>query len=462
MRFLRVAAAVLLFGVVAAGLGAALVAAHRQSEFDAQASSLQRTWTHDVSVGVPGSSIQPLQSELRAQRPHNDWYSPVWLSTDGSALLGRLQSATSSAFTAALAGQKAKAEAALSAWQQEVTENQKFVPAAQLSAAQAWPAQLAAATTPDQVAALSSSWQTQLDTTRTEVLAAQQQAKIQADLAAVGGPSGLISEAQTALTRASSDDLDPGEVSSLLAQLKTEVASGAAVDPTSAQLYAALDQLQQLFTLNDQLNGEMRPLELLADQAAAEKTPNSSTLVSRYKALDQAYLSGTTYEQLDPLQSEVSGLNAAIQSELGANQCGHSVGSGKVITISISLQEMVMYDNGCVAKATPITTGRPAFPTPTGDFHVFYKTSPFEMISMYPKGSPGWYPDTWVQWVMEFAGGGYFIHDAYWESQSAFGPGSEYEVAQDYASHGCVHVPTALMPWLYSWTPYGTPVIITS
>jgi lipoprotein-anchoring transpeptidase ErfK/SrfK len=57
--------------------------------------------------------------------------------------------------------------------------------------------------------------------------------------------------------------------------------------------------------------------------------------------------------------------------------------------------------------------------------------------------------------------GGYFIHNAWWEAQDAFGPGSQDEVAQDYASHGCVHVPTALMPWLYSWTPVGTPVIIS-
>jgi lipoprotein-anchoring transpeptidase ErfK/SrfK len=39
------------------------------------------------------------------------------------------------------------------------------------------------------------------------------------------------------------------------------------------------------------------------------------------------------------------------------------------------------------------------------------------------------------------------------------GPGSENSSG---ASHGCVHLPHAIMQWAYQWTPYGTPVIITS
>ena len=205
----------------------------------------------------------------------------------------------------------------------------------------------------------------------------------------------------------------------------------------------------------------MRPLELMADQAAAEGAPDAATFVAEYASFDASYLAGRTYAELQPLQEQVTQVQAAIQAELSADTCGHAVGPGKVITISITLQEMVMYDNGCVANATPVTTGRPGFDTPTGTFHVFYKTSPFEMISSYPYGSPGWYPPTWVQRVMEFQWDGYFIHDAYWEAQNAFGPGSEDEVAQDYASHGCVHVPNSMMPWLYDWTPLGTTVVIS-
>ena len=173
------------------------------------------------------------------------------------------------------------------------------------------------------------------------------------------------------------------------------------------------------------------------------------------------YLSGTTFDQLTAVQTALAAFQASVTAELDANQCGHDVGSGKVITLNLTLQEGVFYDNGCVVKATPITTGRSGLRTPTGDYSVFYKTSPFTMVSPWPLGSPDWYPTTVVQWVLEFADG-YFLHDAYWENQNAFGPGSDNDVDQDWASHGCVHIPTALMPWLYNWTPLGAPVIITN
>jgi len=60
---------------------------------------------------------------------------------------------------------------------------------------------------------------------------------------------------------------------------------------------------------------------------------------------------------------------------------------------------------------------------------------------------------------MEFASGGYFIHDAPWEPSGEYGPGSENSSG---ASHGCVHIQTPTMQWVYQWTPIGTPVIITN
>jgi lipoprotein-anchoring transpeptidase ErfK/SrfK len=151
-------------------------------------------------------------------------------------------------------------------------------------------------------------------------------------------------------------------------------------------------------------------------------------------------------------------LQTTVTSALNADRCGHDVPSGKAITLNLTLQEAIFYDNGCVVRAAPITTGRPYLRTPTGHFHVFFKTSPFTMVSPWPKGSPFWYPTGTVNWVMEFDVGGYFLHDASWEPASAFGPGSENT---SIASHGCVHLPTPVMRWAYTWTPIGTPVIIT-
>ena len=462
-RAVRFAALALIACLIAGVLSMAAVGSQRRTTFDAQATSLQRTWAHDLAVGVPAASITPLQSRLREQRPQDEWWAPVWWTTDDQRLLTALTDASDTAYAAAMTAQRDKAQLVVTDGQQELTQDRGFMTAAQISAGQGWPAQLKAATTPDQLASLAVTWQEQLDATRTAVVAAQQQAEIQTDVATAGGPSALVSQAGTALTTAGNDNLDPGDISDLATRLQSEESSGADTTQTAGLLYAALQQFNQLVSLNDQLNGEMRPLMLLADQASAEDTPNSASPQAQYQQVDQGFLADTTYDQMSTLQVQVTGIQNALAADLAADQCGHDAGggSGKVITLSLSLQEAVFYDNGCVVGASPITTGRPGLNTPTGNFAVFYKTSPFTMVSPWPPGSPDWYPTTVVQWVLEFADG-YFLHDAYWENQNAFGPGSENDVAQDYASHGCVHFPTAIMPWLYNWTPLGTPVIITN
>jgi lipoprotein-anchoring transpeptidase ErfK/SrfK len=460
-RAARIAALALIACLIAGATGMVLVGSQRRSAFDSSVASLERTWAHDLAVGVPAPSITPLQSRLRKQRPQDDWWAPVWWTGDGQGLMAALTRATDSAYTAAMATQLAKAQLVLTDWQGEAGEDQSFMTAGELAAGRGWPAQLSAATTPDEIAALVKSWQTQLDTDRTTIAAAQQQATLEADVAASGGPAGLLSEAGPAVSKASTDDLDPGDVPALVTQIQTEESSGADPGQTAELLYVALQQLNQLIALNNQLHGEMRPLLLLVDQAGAEATPTSQLMLAQYQTVDQDYLSGTTTDELTAVQAAVTSLQTRVTDELAANQCGHDVGSGKVITINLTLQEGVFYDNGCVVQATPVTTGRPGLRTPTGDFSVFYKTSPFTMVSPWPPGSPDWYPTTVVQRVLEFADG-YFLHDAYWENQNAFGPGSENDVAQDWASHGCIHIPNAVMPWLYSWTPLGTPVIVTN
>src|SRR6202021_4256313 len=93
-------------------------------------------------------------------------------------------------------------------------------------------------------------------------------------------------------------------------------------------------------------------------------------------------------------------------------------------------------------------------PTPVGSSHVIFRASPFVFHSPWPEGSPYWYPPTPVTWAMDFFGGD-FLHDDPGEPTNAFGAGSEYG---PYASHGCVHVPHAVMAFLYRWLPDGAQV----
>jgi lipoprotein-anchoring transpeptidase ErfK/SrfK len=115
---------------------------------------------------------------------------------------------------------------------------------------------------------------------------------------------------------------------------------------------------------------------------------------------------------------------------------------------------LTAYQDGTPVLTTYVATGRPQLPTPPGVYHIFAKYSPYKMISPWPYGSPFWYPPSWTNWSMEFAAGGYFIHDAPWRSW--YGPGSNIYNG----THGCVNVPYSPMSFLWGWTPMGTTVVV--
>jgi lipoprotein-anchoring transpeptidase ErfK/SrfK len=124
--------------------------------------------------------------------------------------------------------------------------------------------------------------------------------------------------------------------------------------------------------------------------------------------------------------------------------------------IRLGAQTLTAYLNGKPVLRTPVTTGRPALPTPVGSYHIEAAYSPFTFVSPWPPGSPYWYPPTPVTWAMPFYDGD-FLHNDPGEPASAFGKGSEYG---PYASHGCVHVPPAAMAFLFQWLPIGATVIV--
>ena len=132
----------------------------------------------------------------------------------------------------------------------------------------------------------------------------------------------------------------------------------------------------------------------------------------------------------------------------------YNAGSGKLIVVSLSRQVLTAYQDGNAVLTTYITTGRPALPTPPGIYHIFRRYSPYLMVSPWAYGSPFWYPNSWTNWAMEFAGGGYFIHDAPWRTW--YGPGSNTYAG----THGCVNVPYNQMAFLWNWTPMGTTVVV--
>ncbi len=125
------------------------------------------------------------------------------------------------------------------------------------------------------------------------------------------------------------------------------------------------------------------------------------------------------------------------------------------IVIRLGEQSLTLYRDGAVVARTPVTTGRPALPTPVGSYDIAWRQSPYTFISPWPQGSPYYYPPAHVRWAMYFYDND-FLHDSY-EPAGAYGKGSNFG---PYASHGCVHVPSDLMQMLYTTVPDHTPVLV--
>jgi lipoprotein-anchoring transpeptidase ErfK/SrfK len=141
----------------------------------------------------------------------------------------------------------------------------------------------------------------------------------------------------------------------------------------------------------------------------------------------------------------------------------------KAITISLREQRLRAFSHGNLVWASWVTTGRPGLETDIGNWKVLRKNSPWKMQSPWPKllpdgkPNPWWYEDTPVKTVMWFTDSGEGIHDASW--RGLYGPGTNFPHGGDprgatNGTHGCVNVPENLMPWLWDWTPVGTPVIV--
>jgi len=456
MRALPVVAAGLSIGLTAAATAMTALASGREASFAHRAAALERRWESDVAAGEPAASIEPLRSQL-ARSPYETapGWSPRWWVDTGQSLLDQLETRTTSAWTAALDAARAQATGVFTSWDEMATALTPFVPADAVSAEQGWEQQLTAAPTPLAVKQLITLWTGDITAARNAALASQ----LKTEVNAYRGLSGLLAEADSAVASARHDNLDSGQVPALTMSLRTEMSAHADATRSTQALLTAVQSLQSLIRLNNNVAAALPPIRYSVDQAGAERVPNASSFLAQYSGIALAFRAASEPAQLNVVAEHVAALQAAGATALNADRCGHSVPSGKAITLNLTLQEAVFYDNGCVVRSTPITTGRPYLRTPAGYFHVFFKTSPFTMVSPWPHGSPFWYPTGTVTWVMEFDVGGYFLHDASWEPASMYGPGSENSYV---ASHGCVHIPTPVMRWAYGWTPIGTPVIITA
>jgi lipoprotein-anchoring transpeptidase ErfK/SrfK len=116
---------------------------------------------------------------------------------------------------------------------------------------------------------------------------------------------------------------------------------------------------------------------------------------------------------------------------------------GQLIVVSISKQRAWMCERTRLVRSTAVTTGNAdaGLATPTGSWQVYGKET-----DRYLTGAD--YSDFVHYWVPFF--GDYGFHDATWQKMAFGSPRYRTE-----GSHGCVHLPTAAMKWLYDWVQLG-------
>ena len=135
---------------------------------------------------------------------------------------------------------------------------------------------------------------------------------------------------------------------------------------------------------------------------------------------------------------------------------------GKVVVVSLREQTARFYQNGKLAFWSYVTTGGVDTPSVPGLNYAMVKLTHTVFTSPDPPGSPLWYAPTPINFAIEYALYGYFLHDAWWRAE--FGPYTNLPhwdpAAFNGGSHGCVNFPLNEMSTVYNWVDLGTPVIL--
>ncbi len=344
--------------VTGMALAAALVpvAMVRGADFTSASATLRSEWQADVRDGVPATSVAPLEHEL------GSYSTPGvvglgWWQNEPAAEIASLERRTASVRQTAVAAARTQVDA-------ELTTARGLLGSMDATSGQAWQQHLqqvqqeeAHATTPAALTALLAPLR---QAERTE-----QATTSAAELATNGGLAGVTATVHSLDTAAKTRNLDAATMDSALATLSTDDANGTADPQATAALLDAITAEQSAISLNDRIASEIRPLLYQLDEASMLGASGAAAMQTAYAPLPSAWKAARTEPQLSAVQATIQTLESQSTTAVAGSSCGHG-GSGRSIVVSLSLQELVAYQDGCVVKATPVTTGRPALPTPRG------------------------------------------------------------------------------------------------
>lgn len=197
---------------------------------------------------------------------------------------------------------------------------------------------------------------------------------------------------------------------------------------------------------------------------AKDELASAQTLADYQQAVEDINMYLTNFQAMTTNTSDKTPYNQPHQTDAQLMQ-HYGKTSGKVVVVSLEEQAMRVYDNGKLVNAFLVTTGRPDRPSLPGVWWVEGKQSPTVFKAGVPKTSPYWYPDTPINYAIQYHSQGYFIHDSWWRAD--YGPGTNFPHADSsgdpfssQGSHGCVNMSKANAAWLYNFVKLYTTIII--
>ncbi|MBO0701340.1 MAG: L,D-transpeptidase [Candidatus Dormibacteraeota bacterium] len=454
--------------VMVAGLGFG-----NQYRFNQSAARLHATWQQERAAGVSKAELAPLQNQLTTmeQQSAGPLPYPYYSMALFKDPLTKLQARSAVVYRQALAKTKGEAQADLTALQADYGPTPFDLTAHQK--------QLSAATTPGDYLKLAKAWTVEgAQVTASRDALSKQSGGLTGGLPTdvVNGKSQMEKQAQQLTQAKLWTDPEPATDTAVQTYLKQSYAN---MLQQHATITSQVSSTNQTLTARIQLSSKAQTLEgsipsmiqqwgqntndqqqFQQDQQAVSAATNDKQLSAAAGSLQSLFDSLTAAKQKAQAAAAAAAAQAAANSSVGTTTClpNKSSAPAQEIIISETNQTMVAYKNGCPWLSSYVTTGRPGLRTDVGTFHIFAKYPTYKMVSPWPKSSPYWYPTDVVPMAMEFVNDGTFLHGAPWEPDADMGPGSENDLA--IASHGCVHIPSTVLPELYNWAQIGATVIV--
>lgn len=188
------------------------------------------------------------------------------------------------------------------------------------------------------------------------------------------------------------------------------------------------------------------------------------TLADYQQAIENVQMYLSNFQAMVNNSHDKTAYNLPHQSDLALMKHDNKL-KGKVVVVSLGEQAMRVYNDGKLVNAFLVTTGRPDRPSIPGVWWIEGKQAHTTFKAGVPKSSPEYYPDTPINFAMQYHSNGYFIHDSWWRND--YGPGTNFphqdssgDSFSSQGSHGCVNMSKTDAAWLYNYVQVYSSIII--